>query len=247
MAGARLPGATVNYRALLIATVASLLAAVAFAAPPLAGSWNITPSGSAASSGELLFRVAPGGDDAIRITVPVRSGSDDVAVARAIRQAFDSRLGRTYKVELGEGANVLISDSRGKPSLAIELLDSAIDGLRVSVRNIEPAATPTVPSQSAPAIILPPPTPAQPGAATPPTENPQQAMPPADPPPMGTPPPDTSQQATPPRNSPGPTSPVTTAPGDNSQPSAPPPGGTPSTPPGAPPPAVPPITTPPPT
>ena len=219
-------------RALLIATVATLLATVAFAAPPLAASWNITPSGSAASSGELLFRVAPAGGDSVKIAVPVRNGSDDVAIARAIRQALGAQLGRTYKVELGEGANVLVSDPRGKPSFSIELLDSPVNGLRVSVRNIEPAATPTVPSQSTPAIATPPTTPAQPGAATAPTENPVEAMPPADPAPMGAPP-----TATPPAQSaPGPTSPVTTAPGDNSQPSAPPPGGTPSSPPVSPPP-----------
>jgi hypothetical protein len=213
----------VNTRALLIGTAASLLAAVAVAAPPLSGSWNITPSGSAASSGQLLFRVAHAGSEGIRVIVPVRSGSDDIAVARAVRQAFDAQLGRNYKVELGEGANVLISDSRGKPSLAIELLDSAIEGLRVSVRNIEPAATPTVPSQSTPAVDAPAPTPAQPGAATPPTENPQEALPPASPPPMGAPPADTP----PPQNSSGPTSPAIIAPGENSQPSAPPPATTP--------------------
>jgi hypothetical protein len=218
----------VNIRALLIGTAATLIAAVAIAAPPLAGSWNITPSGSAASSGDLLFRVTSGGGDPVEITVPVRSGTDDVAVARAIRQALSAQLRRDRYTE---GANVLVSDPRGRPSFSIELVDSDVDALRVSVRNIEPAATPTVPSQAVPAIESPPPTPAQPGAATSPTENPAEAMPPATPPPT--------------RSPPGPTSPVTTAPGDSSQPSAPPPGGTPS-PPNSIPPAAPPNATPPP-
>jgi hypothetical protein len=208
----------------------------------LASSWIITPSGSAASSGELLFRVAPAGGESMRVAVPVRSGSDDMTIAREIRQALSARLGRTYKVEQGEGANVLVSDSRGKPSFSIDLLDSPVVGLRVSVRNIEPAATPTVPSQSTPATTPPPPTPAQPGAAAPPTESPAEAMPPTSTPAIISPP------ASPPpsQNPPGPTSPVTTAPGDNSQPSAPPPGGTPSRPPDSAPPAVPPNATPPP-
>jgi len=235
----------VNLRALLTATAASLLAAVGVAAPPLSGSWNITPSGSAASSGELLFRVAPAGGDSVKIAVPVRNGSDDVAIARAIRQALSAELGRAYKVELGEGANVLVSDPRGKPSFSIELLDSPVNGLRVSVRNIEPAATPTVPSQETPAIATPPTTPAQPGAATPPTENPVEAMPPASAPPPGTPPPGTPATGNPSGNSPGPMSPVTTAPGDTSQPSAPPTGGTPPSP-RAPSAAMPPNATPPP-
>ena len=206
-----------NARALLIATAASLLAASAIAAPPLAGSWNITPSGSAASSGELLFRVTPEKGEPSEITVSVRNGSDDVAVARSIRQALSSSLPRDYRIEQGEGANVLLSDPRGKPSFSVELLNSDIESLRVSVRNIEPAATPTVPAQAAPAIILPPPTPAQPGAATPPTQNPEEAMPPANAPPATTVPSDTSRPSAP--SPPGGTTPP---PGAASSPAAPP-------------------------
>jgi hypothetical protein len=232
-------------RALLIATAATLLAAVGIAAPPLAGSWNITPSGSAASSGDLLFRVTPGGGDPVEITVPVHSGADDVAVARSIRQALSSQLRRDrYTVQLGEGANVLVSDPHGKPTFSIELINSDIDNMRIAVRNIEPAATPTVPSQAAPATTQPPPTPPQPGAATPPTENPAEALPPATAPPAGTPPP----RAVPPGNpgnSPGPASSPPATPGDTSQPTTPPPGSAPPSP-GTPSPAAPPNATPPP-
>jgi len=112
-------------RALLIGTVATLLATVAIAAPPLAGSWNITPSGSAASSGELLFRVTPAHGEPSQITVPVRNGSDDVSVARSIRQAMSAQLPRLYRIELGEGANVLVSDPKGKPTFSIEPLPEA--------------------------------------------------------------------------------------------------------------------------
>lgn len=193
-----------NIRALLTATAASLLAAVGVAAPPLAGSWNITPSGSAASSGELLFRVTPGGGDPVEITVPVRNGADEVAVARNIRQALSSQLRRDrYAVQLGEGANVLVSDPRGKPSFSVELLDSDVDALRVSVRNIEPAAGPTVPAQATPANSPPPATPPQPGASTPPTQIPSEAMPPANTPQPteSVPPTDASSPMAPPPNS----------------------------------------------
>jgi hypothetical protein len=230
------------YARALTIIAATLFAAVAFAAPPLASSWNISPSGTASSSGELLFRLVPGSGESVEVTVPVRTGASDVNVARSIRQMLGSQLPRAYKIDLGEGANVLISDPRGKPSFSIELVSSDVGSLRVSVRNIEPAATPTVPAQSTPAITLPPSTPAQPGAATPPTQNPPEPVPPAVAPPMGAPPAGPS----PPESAPGPTSPVTTAPGDSSQPSAPPPGGTPSQPGAASPPAAPPNATPPP-
>ena len=210
-------------RALLIATAASLFAAVGVAAPPLAGSWNITPSGSAASSGELLFRVTPGGGDPVEVTVPVRNGTDEVSVARRIQQAMSSQLRRDrYAVKLGEGANVLLSDPRGKPSFSVELLNSDVQSLRVSVRNIEPAATPTVPSQAMPAITLPPSTPPQPGAATPPTQSPEEALPKNGPPPTESAPPDgaSSPMAPPPESAPA---------------TSPPPGGTPMPPPPPPP------------
>ena len=133
------------------------LAAYAFAAPPLAGSWNITPTGNAASSGELLFRVTPGsGEDPIEVTVSVLSGATDVSVARKIRQTLSSQLRRDqYTVELGEGTNVLLSDPRGRPNFSLELVNSDIANLRVAVRNIEPAASPTVPAQSVPAAAPP--------------------------------------------------------------------------------------------
>jgi hypothetical protein len=209
-------------RALLIATAATLCAAVGVAAPPLAGSWNITPSGSAASSGDLLFRVTSGDRDPVEITVPVHSGSSDVAVARNIRQALSSQLPRNYRVELGEGANVLISDSRGKPSFSIELIDSDIDNMRVAVRNIEPGATPTVPAQATPATTQPPSTPPQPGAATPPTQNPANSVPPANTPqpqptPEGAPRPGSTPPGATPPTPPG-TSPSGASPPNNSTP-----------------------------
>jgi hypothetical protein len=218
-----------NARALLIAAAAGLFAAAAFAAPPLASSWNITPSGSAASSGELLFRVTPGTGDSVEVTVPVHSGTNDVTVARNVRQALSAQLPRTYRIELGDGANVLISDPRGKPSFSIELVTSDVESLRVAVRNIEASASPTVPSQSMPATSQPPPTPAQSGAATPPTENPADAMPPAAAPPTSpnnTPAGGVTFPSAPPPNQNAPITPPSTPlpnPTPNGSPKAPPP------------------------
>jgi len=193
---------------IVVAGIAACVAAGAFAAPPLAGSWSIAPTGSAASSGELLFRVTPGDGDPVEVTVNVRSGSNDVSIARDIRQALSAQLRRDrYNVQLGEGANVLVSDQRGRPNFSVELIDSDIDNLRVAVRNIEPAASPTVPAQAAPANTQPPGTPPQPGAATPPAQNPGDVVPANPPPPDQTPP-----QTAP--NTPS---------GGNSSPAAPPP------------------------
>jgi hypothetical protein len=198
------------------------LAAYAFAAPPLAGSWNITPTGSATSSGELLFRVTPGsGEDPIEVTVSVLSGASDISVARKIRQTLSTQLRRDqYNVELGEGTNVLLTDPRGRPNFSLELVDSDVDNLRVAVRNIEPAATPTVPTQSVPAAV-------PPAAGSP--ANPQ----PANPTPDNGAQPATPTPGTTPNGSPAPPLPNPTP---NGSPAAPLPNPTPNGSPAAPPP-----------
>ena len=211
------------------------LAAYAFAAPPLAGSWNITPTGSAASSGELLFRVTPGSGDPIEVTVSILSGTSDVAVARKIRQTLSSQLRRDqYTVELGEGTNVLLADPRGRPNFSLELVNSDIENLRVAVRNIEPAATPTVPTQSVPAAAPPPaPSPANPQPANSAPDNGAQPAAPT---------PGPTQNGSPTAPLPNPTpngSPAAPLPNPtpNGSPAAPPPNATPGgTPAGAPPP-----------
>ena len=140
--------------------------------PPLAGVWNIAPTGRAASSGDLHFRITQNdGSDPLDITVPVSMGAKDVSVARSIHNSLGTQLRRDrFKVELGEGANVLVSDSRGKPNFSLELVDSDIDELRVAVQSVTPAASPTVPQQEVPAEPPIRQTPDAPGAATPPGE-----------------------------------------------------------------------------
>jgi hypothetical protein len=181
-----------------------LLAAATYAASnaPLSGEWNIRPSGTAASNGELVFRMTPGDteQDPVEVTVFVRSGTSDVAVARDIRQALSNQLRRDrFNVTLGEGANVLVTDSRGQPNFSLELLDSDIDNLRVAVQAVEPAASPTVPAQSAPPAVPAPRTPASPGDVTPPAGTPP-------PTPEGTPVPGTAGQpaSSPPADQPAP-------------------------------------------
>jgi|SRR5688572_6886007 hypothetical protein len=172
-----------NWRSWTLATAAACAAAFAFAGPPLAGVWNIAPSGRAGSSGDLHFRITQSdGSDPVDITVPVIVGAKDQTIARSIRNSLGSQLRRDrFKVELGEGTNVLVSDQRGQPNFAIELVDSDIEELRVAVQSVTPSAPPTVPTQSAPAVppgnppAAPAPTPVpspgeaapQPGSATP--------------------------------------------------------------------------------
>jgi hypothetical protein len=171
---------------------------------PLSGAWNIAPTGKAASSGELKFRVTRNdGSDPVEIEVPVSSGTSEEGVARDIRRSLSSQLrSDRFNVSLGEGANVLVTDQRGEPSFTLELLDSDVENLRVMVQSVQPVAPPTVPEQRAPATPPQgtPDTPAAPGNAAPPV-------------PSGSP----QTPVTPPAQSPSPSAPV-----DQPAPGAPP-------------------------
>lgn len=166
------------------AACAAAFACNSFAAngPPLASVWNIAPTGSAESSGDLTFRVTPGdGSDPIEITVPVMMGARQDSIARGIRNSLSSQLPpQSYDVELGAGTNVLVRDPRGQPNFSLELLDSDIDNLRVAVQSVTPSAAPTTAPQTEPAspppVVTPPPAnepgstntpPATPGANAP--------------------------------------------------------------------------------
>jgi hypothetical protein len=140
-------------RASSLVAAAMLVAAFALAdnGPPLASVWNIAPTGSADSSGALRFRVKPDDGDAVDITVPVVMGANAETIARGIRRALSSQLrSDRFDVQLGQGSNVLVSDTRGKPHFSMELVNSDIDNLRVAVQSVTPAASPTVPSQAVP-------------------------------------------------------------------------------------------------
>ena len=196
---------------------------------PLSGTWNIAPSGSAASTGELLFRMTPGdGGDPVEVTVSISTGTNELGVARDIRQALSMQLARDrFDVQLGQGANVLVSDPRGRPNFSLELVDSDVENLRVDVRSVDATASPTVPERAAPAVP-PPAAPlpnTAPGNALPPTApSPGNAGQPAAPPPDNAPP--LPNGAPPPNGTPAggaASAPPPSATPGNPSPSAPPP------------------------
>lgn len=165
-----------------ICLISALVAASSLAAngPPLASAWNIAATGSAASSGDLAFRITRAdGSNPVDITVPVMSGAAQDTVARSIGRSLSSQLRRDlYTVQLGENDNVLVSDPRGQPDFSLELVDSDIENVRVAVQSVTPTAPPTVPAQAAP-------------AETPPATPPASSLPGS----VTTPPPDSSDTA----------------------------------------------------
>ncbi len=205
---------------LILFTMVALGAAPAQAenSPPISGSWNISSSGKATTSGELLFRVTPApGDDPVEVSVFVLSGANETGVASSIRRALSTQLdAQRFDVAEGEGANVLLTGDSGGEGFSVELIDSDVENVRVMVQSIAPTAPPTVPAQNQPA------NPGQPG------NTPGDATPPAGPGPATPSAPPADPSAPPGQPSVPPASP--SAPPD--QPSAPP--ASPSAPPGQP-------------
>ena len=211
---------TTNFVLVLTALVA--VSAWAATAPPSAGVWNIAATGKAASSGDLEFRVTTtDGSDPVEITVPVSAGATEEAMARSIRRVLSTQLPRErFDVELGEGGNVMVSDSRGRPNFTVELLNSDIDNVRVAVQSVTPSAAPTVPRQSEPAVP-PPATTAPPAIITPSQGAANEPIPVPDP--IRVPAP--SQSAPPPASvpSPQPSAPPSNPPTGTTAPASPPP------------------------
>jgi hypothetical protein len=199
--------------------------------PPIAAAWNITASGTAASSGELLFRVSDQErDDSIEVTVFVLSGSNETGVASSIRRALNAQLDdQRFDIAGGEGANVLLSSDRND-RFSLELIGSDVDDVRVMVSSAAPAPSPTVPPQRLPANPpAAPATPAAPGDATPPP-GPGEAAPSAPPASPSAPPASSSappaSSSAPPAESSGPADNEASAP--PAEPSAPPGGSSPA-------------------
>ena len=97
-----------TFMASLLVWVTLVAAGVVHAANtlPIAGSWNISSSGKASASGELLFRVTTEADsDPVEVTVFVLSGANETGVASSIRRAFSTQLDSSrFDVAAGEGA-----------------------------------------------------------------------------------------------------------------------------------------------
>jgi hypothetical protein len=199
--------------------------------PPISGAWSITSSGTAETSGELLFRVTGQGRSPVEVTVFVLSGSNETGVASSIRKAFTAQLDNSrYDVAAGEGANVMLTGDASNRGFSVELIDSDIQNIRVMVQSATPVAPPTVPPQQVPANPpATPRTPSAPGDANPPPEEAPPESPPSQPVPA-TPSAPPAEPSAPPAEPSAPPSQPSAPP---AQPSAPP--ANPSAPPPAPP------------
>jgi len=101
------------------------------AAPSLSNKWRIEVSGGANSDGHLLFRITPDQGTPVEVKVDIDDGRGENAVAGDIKRAMRKTLdGKTYKVEVDDGEDVLVKKKKG-PDFAIELVESTVRNTKI--------------------------------------------------------------------------------------------------------------------
>jgi len=105
-------------------------------APAPFNKWRIDISGvRATESGELQFRLTPHDGDAILVTAKVPDGRGELYIAQAIRDAFLKQLPKgRFGIDVIATQQVLLKPRPGEPDFIVELVDSAVPGIRIHLK-----------------------------------------------------------------------------------------------------------------
>jgi hypothetical protein len=124
--------------AISLAVVSSLmLAALSFADGATASNkWRVELDGAAIKTGDMTFRLTPSQGDATDITVSVKAGVKEDAVAKDLRDALAAKLSpERYTVEVDDGEDVLIKKKEGQPDFAFELVESDVQNVTIKIQS----------------------------------------------------------------------------------------------------------------
>lgn len=111
----------------------AVLAEDAAPKPSLSNKWRIEVSGGANSDGTLLFRVTPDQGTPVDVTVALKDGRGENAVADDIRDALKKTLDKkTYHVEVDDGEDVLVKKRKG-PDFAVVLVESTVKNTKIKI------------------------------------------------------------------------------------------------------------------
>ena len=125
---------------LALAQAPSTEPAAGAAAPPASqkltftDDYEIVVNHDAESDGEIIFRVTWKDGESKDITVPIKKGTGENAVAREIKKAFDKQLGtKHYNIEMEDGEKIIIERSGGKQDTSLVVVSSTVMGITVKV------------------------------------------------------------------------------------------------------------------
>lgn len=96
--------------------------------------YRIAVNHDADSDGEIVFRVTPKGGAPQDITVSIKQGTNENAVAREIKKAFEQQLGtKQQNIEMEGGENVIIERGWRHEDISLVLVSSTVKGITVRV------------------------------------------------------------------------------------------------------------------
>lgn len=118
-----------------LAALVLLLACVPIAWASPSNKWRIEVSGGANADGSLILAVAPVGQEAITVEIPLTDGKGENAVAGTIRKTLKEKLGKGFKVEVDDGEDVLVKTRGSTPDFEITLVESTVPGVRLHLQH----------------------------------------------------------------------------------------------------------------
>jgi hypothetical protein len=113
------------------ALVLALSAGAAFASP--SNKWRIQVSSDSDTDGVVVFHLAPVGEPAVDVTVPVPKGAGENHVADLIRDAMRARLGDGYRIEVDDGEDVLVKKHLGAKNFDLTIKQQTVKGVRITL------------------------------------------------------------------------------------------------------------------
>ena len=95
--------------------------------------WRLEFSGNAESAGHLTLALAPEGEAAAMVTVPIADGTSENEVASVVAHQLRLHVGATYRVERDDGEDVLIKRRRGEKKFSVGLVENTVEGVRLDL------------------------------------------------------------------------------------------------------------------
>lgn len=117
----------------IVIALVALIIPFAAASLPIENKWRLQFSGNARSDGIVSLVITPKDGDPSHVNVPVRAGTRENNVARAVRDALRSAIGKDYKVEVDDGEDVLVKRRLGRQRFSVSVASITVRGVRVNL------------------------------------------------------------------------------------------------------------------
>lgn len=127
-------GVTKFVSALLLVFCCGLTITAHAKTPPPDDKWRIVCIHNALSDGVITLRLTPISGQAVELAVPIKDGTYENDIARAVRDVFRANLPKElYHIETDDGEAVLVKKKRGTPNFVIEFVSNTVNGVGIRV------------------------------------------------------------------------------------------------------------------